>query len=147
MLLDQDGFECDPINRSDGDTPLHCAVRYINSLPSSPDNTEFSSGFIEMMVDAGSDPRIRNNAMLTPAQLVDPSNTTLRRQLQDAIEIAQNAGDFVATDEEEAQEDEGIPEEYEGSDSDFDPEEFKREVEKRKRAAVNAVANGDGGMI
>jgi hypothetical protein len=148
MLLDQEGFECDPINRADGDTPLHSAVRYINTLPVSPDNTEFASGLIEMMIDAGSDPRIRNKAQLTPAQLVDPTNTELRRQLQDAVEIAQNAGDFVAAaDEAVEEEEEGIPEEYEGSDSDFDPEEFKREVERRKRAAANAVANGDAGMI
>jgi hypothetical protein len=148
MLLDQDGFECDPINRSDGDTPLHCAVRYINSLPASADNTEFASGLIEMMVDAGSDPRIRNSAQLTPAQLVDPSNTALRQQLQDAIEIALNAGDFVAADDEAVEEEEEeIPDEYEGSDSDFDPEEFKREVERRKKAAANAVVNGDAGMI
>lgn len=125
MLLDQDGFECDPINRTDGDTPLHSAVRYINTLPTSSDNTEFASGLIEMMIDAGSDPRIRNKAQLTPAQLVDPTNTELRRQLQDAIEIAQNAGDFVVADDEVVEE-EDIPEEYEGSDSDFDPEEFKR---------------------
>jgi hypothetical protein len=148
MLLDQEGFECDPINRADGDTPLHSAVRYINTLPVSPDNTEFASGLIEMMIDAGSDPRIRNKAQLTPAQLVDPTNAELRRQLQDAVEIAQNAGDFVAADDEAVEEeDEGIPEEYEGSDSDFDPEEFKREVERRKRAAANSVANGDAGMI
>lgn len=147
MLLDQDGFECDPINRSDGDTPLHSAVRYINTLPLSPDNTEFASGFIEMMIDAGSDPRVRNKAMLTPAQLVDPSNTVLRRQLQDAIEITQNAGDFVDADDDGVEEEQGIPEEYEGSDSDFDPEEFKREVERRKRAAENSAANGNAGMI
>jgi hypothetical protein len=124
-------------------------VRYINTLPANADNVEFASGLIEMMVDAGSDPRMRNNAQLTPAQLVDPRNTTLRQQLQDAIEIAQNAGDFVGPDDEAvvADEDEDVPEEYEGSDSDFDPEEFKREVERRKRAAANAAANGDAGMI
>ena len=123
-------------------------MRYINSLPRSADSTEFASGLIEMMVDAGSDPRIRNKAQLTPAQLVDPSNAPLRQQLQDAIEIAQNAGDFVAADDEAvAEEDEEVPEEYEGSDSDFDPEEFKREVERRKKAAVHAAVNGDAGMI
>lgn len=124
-------------------------MRYINTLPKSDDNTEFASGLVEMMLEAGSDPRMRNKAQLTPAQLVDPANTTLRQQLQDAIEIAQNAGDFVGDDDEGAvaEEDEEVPEEYEGSDSDFDPEEFKREVERRKRAAANAAANGDAGMI
>jgi hypothetical protein len=147
MLLDQEGFECDPINRSEGDTPLHSAVRYINSLPAGDDNAEFASGLVEMMIDAGSDPRIKNRALLTPAQLVDPANAGLRAQLQDAIDIAQNAGDFVDVAEGEEEEEEEVPEEYEGSDSDFDPEEFKKEVERRKKAAAAAVANGDSGMI
>lgn len=147
MLLDQDGFECDPINRSDGDTPLHCAVRYINSLPRTQANDTFASELVSMMVDAGSDPRVKNRAQLTPAQLVDPANVALRRQLQDAIEITQNAGDFVDADDAVGDDDEEIPEEYEGSDSDYDPEEFKREVEARKRKAAAAAAEGSAGMI
>lgn len=148
MLLDQDGFECDPINRSDADTPLHSAVRYINSLPRSPAAEDEGTGLVSMMLDAGSDPRLRNRARLTPAQLVDPANPALRRLLQDAIDIAQNAGDFAAPEEVAEEEgEEAVPEEYEGSDSDFDPEEFKREVERRKKAAAAATTNGDAGMI
>lgn len=142
MLLDQEGFECDPVNRSDADTPLHSAVRYINALAPSPAAVEEGNALVTMMLDAGSDPRIRNRAKLTPAQLADPANPSLRRVLQDAIDIAQNAGDFAADEEEE----EEVPEEYEGSDDDIDPEEFKREVERRKKAAAQA-ANGDAGMI
>lgn len=55
MLLDQEGFECDPINKREGDTPLHTAVRWVNEQ--SAENQEFGSSLIEMMLEAGSDPR------------------------------------------------------------------------------------------
>ena len=55
MLLDQEGFECDPINKREGDTPLHSAVRWANEI--SEEQKEFASGLIEMMLEAGSDPR------------------------------------------------------------------------------------------
>lgn len=147
MLLDQEGFECDPISLREGDTPLHSAIRYINSLPPSTAVSEFSVDFITMMTDAGSDPRIKNKANLTPYQLVDPTNLALRQQLQDAVDIMQNAGDFVdesAVDGDEAEED--LPDDYAGSasDSDFDPEEYKREREKKKAEERKEM---NGGMI
>jgi len=55
MLLDQEGFECDPINKREGDTPLHSAVRWANEV--SGEQMEFASSLIEMMLEAGSDPR------------------------------------------------------------------------------------------
>jgi hypothetical protein len=55
MLLDQEGFECDPINRREGDTPLHSAVRWVNE--ESKENWEYGAHLIEMMLEAGSDPR------------------------------------------------------------------------------------------
>jgi len=94
-----------------------------------------------MMIEAGSDPRLRNKANLTPYQLVDPKNVKLRQLLQDAVDIVQNHGDYIE-DEEETPE---IGEEYvgSGSDSDFDPEEFKREKERRQKEH-QALANGVG---
>lgn len=56
MLLDQEGFECDPINKREGDTPLHSAVRWANEV--SEEHKEFASSLIEMMLEAGSDPRL-----------------------------------------------------------------------------------------
>jgi hypothetical protein len=85
-----------------------------------------------MMIEAGSDPRIRNKANLTPLQLVDPRNSELRGQLQDALDVMQSQGDYVVDDEEE---EDGVDEgDYAGSasDSDFDIEEYKREKERRK---------------
>jgi ankyrin repeat protein len=56
LLLDQEGFECDPINRREGDTPLHSAVRWVNEQ--STENQEYGYSLIEMMLEAGSDPKL-----------------------------------------------------------------------------------------
>ncbi|KAH0495630.1 hypothetical protein TgHK011_009165 [Trichoderma gracile] len=75
-LLDQPDFECDPINRLEGDTPLHSAL-------------------IDMMLEAGSNPRIKNKGGLTALQLVDPRNTQLRDLIRRHEYASQNAGDFI----------------------------------------------------
>jgi len=157
MLLDQEGFECDPINRMEGDTPLHSAIRYINSLTPSSEVSEFASQLISMMCEAGNDPRIKNKAKLTPYQLTDPNNTKLRQQLMDAVDITQNQGDYIIDDEGDGEEEE-LDDDYAGSasDSDFDPEEFKKEQERRKmekakrreaEASSGAVNGGIGQAI
>jgi uncharacterized protein len=148
MLLDQEGFECDPISRIEGDTPLHSAIRYINSLtesqPSNPDISSFAQELVSMMIEAGSDPRIRNKANLTPYQLTDPRNEALKQQLQDAVDITQNQGDFIVDGDEGGEEGEE-DDDYAGSasDSDFDPAEYKREKERREKEK-RALANGVG---
>jgi hypothetical protein len=88
-----------------------------------------------MMIEAGSDPKLKNKANLTPYQLVDPRNEKLRQQIQDAVDVEMMRGDYIETrdevdengDEEEEEGDVGS-----GSDSDFDPEEYRREKERRK---------------
>jgi ankyrin repeat protein len=144
MLLDQDGFECDPISRVEGDTPLHSAVRYVNTLtessPLTPEISEYAKDFIGMMLEAGSDPRIRNKANLTAYQLTDPRNEKLKQQLQDAVDIMQNQGDFIVDEREEALLDGDVvpDDDYvgSGSDSDFDPEEYKKEKARREKAGT-----------
>lgn len=96
-LLDQPNFECDPINRVEGDTPLHTAIRWINSEGKA--QWEFGNALVEMMLEAGSSTRIKNKAKLTPYQLVDPSNTALRELIQKHEYANLNAGDFVAASE------------------------------------------------
>ncbi|KAL8295901.1 hypothetical protein RB600_001408 [Gaeumannomyces tritici] len=96
MLLDQHGFECDPVNRVEGDTPLHTAIRWINSEP--PAQREFGAALVEMMLEAGSNTRVRNKGGLTPLQLVDPSNPALKEAIRKHEYATLNAGDFVATD-------------------------------------------------
>ena len=144
MLLDQEGFECDPISRREGDTPLHSAVRFINDLLPSDSNLESATSLLSMMLEAGSSPRTKNKANLTPAMLVDPKYPTIRQLLQDAIDFPQHSeSDFVdARELNGLEEEEDLGDDYAGSasDSDFDPEEFRRERERQK-------TRGHGGMI
>ncbi|GAB1311597.1 Ankyrin repeat protein [Madurella fahalii] len=97
LLLDQPGFECDPVSRAEGDTPLHSAIRWINSEP--PAQREFGNALVEMMLEAGSNPRVKNKGGLTPLQLVDPRNEGLRELIRKHEYATLNAGDFVGADE------------------------------------------------
>ncbi|RSL73241.1 hypothetical protein CEP54_000560 [Fusarium duplospermum] len=96
LLLDQPDFECDPLTRLEGDTPLHTAIRWINSEP--PAQRPFGNALVEMMLEAGSNPRVKNKARLTPYQLVDPTNKELRELIQKHEYTNQNAGDFINVD-------------------------------------------------
>lgn len=100
-------MEIDLVERREGDTCLHKAVRYTNEL--SKEDWQVGRGVIEILLDAGCDPRIRNGAKLRALDLVDPRNTELRGILQRA-EFAVVAGDDVVRDDS----DDGGP----GSDSD-----------------------------
>lgn len=94
LLLDQPEFECDPIDRQYGDTPLHTAVRWINSEP--PAQRPFGLALVEMMLEAGSNARAKNKARLTAYQLADPTNTELRELIQ-KHEFS-DANDFIGAD-------------------------------------------------
>jgi len=98
LILDQSGVEVDPLDRMEKDTPLHKAVRFINELKIS----EWENGkvFVDLLVDAGADPRIRNKAKLKPIELVDPRNTELKKFLQRAeFSIAMGTSDAVSDDD------------------------------------------------
>ncbi|KAI1263757.1 ankyrin repeat protein [Xylariaceae sp. FL1019] len=132
-LLDQPDFECDPINRVEGDTPLHSAIRWINSKPA---EREFGNQLVEMMLEAGSSTRVKNKNRLTPIMLVDPGNQALRKLIQTHEYRNQNAGDFVdesakdrgkkAVQQQEESDDDA---EFSGSD-----EEERAEWERRRKA-------------
>lgn len=96
LLLDQPAFECDPVNRLEGDTPLHAAIRWLNAEP--PAQRPFGRALVAMMLEAGSSPRARNRAGLTPLQLVDPANEDLRALIRQHEYASLNAADFVAVD-------------------------------------------------
>lgn len=146
MLLDQPGFECDPINRADGDTPLHTAIRWINSEP--PAQREFGNALVEMMLEAGSSTRTRNKGGLTPVQLVDPRNEGLKEVIRKHEYAALNAGDFVSADEvkgvkvssssqnQQQQQQQAEAEEEEDEDAEFSgsDEEERAEWERRRKA-------------
>lgn len=58
VLLDQEGLEVDPVDRMEGDTPLHSAVRWINGVSRGPEGGWAGAGaVVELLVDAGADPR------------------------------------------------------------------------------------------
>ncbi|MCJ1377933.1 hypothetical protein MMC17_001029 [Xylographa soralifera] len=97
-LLDQEDVEVDPLDRMEGESPLHKAVRYVNGL----DAEEWAGAapLVELLVEAGADVRLRNKAKLRPIELVDPRNAELRAILQRA-EYAEMAGDDVVNEDEE----------------------------------------------
>ncbi|KAI9891365.1 MAG: hypothetical protein M1814_002878 [Vezdaea aestivalis] len=99
VLLDQEGLEVDPLDRLEKDTPLHKAVRYANGL--TVESREAGSQIVELLIDAGSDPRIRNKAKLKPVELVDPRNTSLRLVLQKAEYAATAGADVVVADDDD----------------------------------------------
>jgi hypothetical protein len=134
MLLDQPGFECDPVNRVEGDTPLHSAIRWINSEPK--ENWEYGNALVEMMLEAGSNPRLKNKGGLTPLQLVDPKNEGLREVIRKHEYAEMNKDDFVSVDEVKGsavlldgavQQDSDEEAEFSGSD-----EEERAEWERRR---------------
>lgn len=94
-LVDHEGVDVDPEDKLEGDTPLHKAVRYTNK-----GQEEWEDGYrlVELLLEAGSDPNIRNKAKLLPRDLVDPRNEELRRRLQQAEYLARAGGDFIVED-------------------------------------------------
>ncbi|PHH49295.1 hypothetical protein CFIMG_007048RA [Ceratocystis fimbriata CBS 114723] len=95
MLLDQPAFECDPVNRA-GNTPLHTAIQWLNSEPAA--QRPFGNALIKMMLEAGSNWRLRTKAGLAAEQLVDPSNSELREIIREHEYAEMNQGDFVDVD-------------------------------------------------
>ncbi|KAF2738834.1 ankyrin repeat protein-like protein [Polyplosphaeria fusca] len=98
VLLDQEGLEIDELDHLEKDTPLHKAVRYVNSLDKS-DWATAGHPIVEILLDAGCDPRIRNKAKLKSVELVDPRNTELRSILQKGEYAMTAGGDVVEEDD------------------------------------------------
>ncbi|KIW06396.1 uncharacterized protein PV09_02849 [Verruconis gallopava] len=97
LLLDQAGILIDEHSRLEADTPLHKAVRYVNSL----DKSDWERGYqiVDILIDAGCDPRIRNQAKLKPIELADPRNDQLRNMLRRAEYSLMVANDVVDDDD------------------------------------------------
>lgn len=117
-LLDMPDFECDPVSRVEGDTPLHSAVRWINAEPDA--QREFGDALVEMMLEAGSNPRARNKGGLTPLQLVDPRNEGLREVIRKHEYASLNQGDFVQASEVNVQGGQAV---LDGGDADEDDDD------------------------
>ncbi|KAL1993586.1 hypothetical protein VTN49DRAFT_2255 [Thermomyces lanuginosus] len=78
-LFDIQYFECDPVTRVDQDTPLHTAVRFANEK-----DAELGLAMIEMMCEAGCDPRVRNKHGQKPIDLVYAEHPEIKKALQKA---------------------------------------------------------------
>lgn len=55
ILLDQEGLEIDHLDRLEGDTPLHKAVRYVNDLLKA--EWQGAQPIVDILLDAGCDPK------------------------------------------------------------------------------------------
>ncbi|KAG0125818.1 ankyrin repeat-containing domain protein [Tuber indicum] len=95
LLLDQEGLEVDPLDRMEKETPLHKAVLCAKS------REEGGLEVVEMLIDAGADPRIRNKAKQRPIDIVDPRDTELRVVLQKAEYLMTAGGDIVPESDDE----------------------------------------------
>jgi len=102
-LFDIQYFECDPLTRTDKETPLHLAVRYANDK-----NSELGLQMVEMMCDAGCDPRIKNKHGQKPIDIVFGDYTDIKQILRNA--------EYIFT--EGVQKDSDDSDEADGSDSD-----------------------------
>jgi hypothetical protein len=78
-LFDIQYFECDPLTRVDQETPLHLAVRFANEK-----DANLGLEMIEMMCEAGCDPRVRNKHGQKPADLVYGDRKDIKLALQKA---------------------------------------------------------------
>ncbi|RCK65679.1 hypothetical protein Cantr_01338 [Candida viswanathii] len=112
IVLDIEGVEIDPQNR-EGETPLHLAVKYAN-------NGEAEHGYfiIDNLLDAGSDPRIKDKFNLKPKDYVDKDH----EKLLELLESAEYAISMEPTEAEQLAEfeNEKVGEDDEGSASESD---------------------------
>ncbi|CAH0039085.1 unnamed protein product [Clonostachys solani] len=138
LLLDQPEFECDPVTRTEGDTPLHSAIRWINSEP--PAQRAFGKALVEMMLEAGSNPRVKNKGGLTAVQLVDPTNNELKDVIRTHEFASLNAGDYVNVEDDKPKAKKkgaAAPVQPEESDDDAEfsgsDEEERIEFERRRK--------------
>ena len=106
IVLDIEGVEIDPQNRAK-ETPLHLAVKYTID---EPDHGYF---IVDNLLDAGSDPRIKDKDGLRPRDYVNKDN----EKLLELLESAEYAISMEETDQERLAEFEQEQEAQDGSAS------------------------------
>ncbi|CUM65367.1 uncharacterized protein PRCAT00003003001 [Priceomyces carsonii] len=108
IVLDIEGVEIDPVNR-EGDTPLHLAVKYTTTEP------EHGYFIVDNLLDAGSDPRIKDKSNLKPIDYASKDNVKLKELLE--------SSEYAISMEEEAPEELASTEDFEDGDDDDEDEE------------------------
>ncbi|KAA8912733.1 ankyrin repeat-containing domain protein [Sphaerosporella brunnea] len=93
VLLDQEGLEVDPVNKIEGDTPLHKAVFLAR------EHKELGLEVAELLLDAGADPRVRNKQKMKPLDVTDPRDTKLRKALVNGEYTITAGNDLVDADD------------------------------------------------
>lgn len=104
-LLDQEGLDVDLANKIEQDTPLHKACEYARR------EKQHGLAVVEMLTEAGADPRIRNKQKQKPIEVADQRHAELLAVLRKA-EYARMVGNDVVQEDDD---DEGP-----GSGSDTD---------------------------
>ena len=95
IMLDQEGVETEPRTKRDQRTPLHSAVEFCNGL----DKEDWEEGAIgrsvvEILLDAGCDPRIRDKGGMKAVDVCDPRNESVRGVLRRG-EVALQEGEAL----------------------------------------------------
>lgn len=107
-LLDLEGLEVDPVNKLEHDTPLHKAAQLAK------DQRELGLDVVELLLEAGADPRIFNKQNQKPINIVDPDYRELRSVLEKAEYMITAGNDvLVGSDDDDGDEHPGS-----GSESD-----------------------------
>jgi uncharacterized protein len=75
-LLNIEFLECDPLNKREKETPIHCAVKYANER-----EVDLGEAMAKMLIDAGGDPRVKDGLGRKPADICTPRCEQLRIML------------------------------------------------------------------
>lgn len=95
-LLDLDAdIEIDNKNKSNGDTPLHLAVRYSLEEP------EYGTFIVSNLIEVGADPRIKNNHGQKPSDLIHGDELDDLFDLLQGAELAVDNGGMEGLQEQE----------------------------------------------
>ncbi|POY75784.1 hypothetical protein BMF94_1097 [Rhodotorula taiwanensis] len=89
LLLDLDDLDVDLQNRLDRFTPLHMAVRL--------ENEAARMGVMEMLLDAGADPSLKDRHGLRPQDYLRPTQSETDKEIAQMIRVAMSERTMGAT--------------------------------------------------
>ncbi|KAM0754832.1 ankyrin [Meredithblackwellia eburnea MCA 4105] len=112
LLLEFDGTDVDLQNRLEGATPLHLAVKI--------EHEGARQGVVDMLLEAGADPRIKDKTGTLPVEYLHPDSNDTDREIQRAIAIATAELTIGGVDSADVADDDDDGEPGSGSGSDED---------------------------
>lgn len=89
QLLDNEGIEIDPRERLQGDTPLHCALRYAERDP------KVGGAIVNLLIECGASIALKNKQGKTPIDLAKAANLT---DIANSLRGAQYAAELGAAE-------------------------------------------------